>query len=120
MRRSYAKDKPIRRSEETQAWWPMFQMRIRIDFGRLDPDPHCFSRSLDVLYGGLRISRLNFSYKKDINFYSDTIVQILIIKTLDPDPVLDSDPLEPKRWLRIRLYPDIWGHWKNYVVNGNK
>jgi hypothetical protein len=41
-----------------------------------------FSCSLDVLYGGLRISKLQFLIKKITNFFN---CKYLVIKTLDPD-----------------------------------
>jgi hypothetical protein len=49
-----------------------------------------FSFSLKVLYGGLRISKLQFDIKKYINFF-----QFLAIKTLDPD------------WIRIGIHPKM-------------
>ncbi len=46
-----------------------------------------FSCSLDVLYGGLRISKLQFD-EKISNFYFKAVIffQFLVIKLLDPDP----------------------------------
>jgi hypothetical protein len=61
-----------------------------------------FSCSLDVLYGGLRISKLQFLIKKikfklpAVNFFS-----ILGHQTLDPDP--ESDTQLEKCWIRIRI-----------------
>jgi hypothetical protein len=50
-----------------------------------------FSCSLDVLYGGLGISKLQFFIKQNITFFNGIIVfQFLVIKTLDEDP--DPDP----------------------------
>ncbi len=45
-----------------------------------------FSCSLDVLYGGLGISKLQLLNQK-INFFSAlNCFQFLVIKTMDPDP----------------------------------
>ncbi len=58
---------------------------------------HC---SLCVLYGGLRISKLQFSIQK-IKFYScNFFLPFLVIKTLDTE--LDPDP-DPQCWIRIRI-----------------
>jgi hypothetical protein len=52
-----------------------------------------FSCSLDVLYGGLGISKLQFDKKKSaVNF-----VQFLVIKTLGPNPKPESMNPDPKR-----------------------
>ncbi len=46
-----------------------------------------FSCSLDVLYGGPVLSKLQFLIKKISNFLSFVIFfQLLATKTLDPDP----------------------------------
>ncbi len=45
-----------------------------------------FSCSLDVLYGGLGISKLQFFIKRYPIFSNCKFVQYLIIKTLDPVP----------------------------------
>jgi hypothetical protein len=45
-----------------------------------------FLCSLDVLYGGLGIDKLQFLIKKLFNFFSAiNFLQFLVIKTLDPD-----------------------------------
>ncbi len=61
-----------------------------------------FSCSLCVLYGGLRISKLQFSIQNIKKFTAVNFFQSLVIKTLDseldpdPDPqlgnMLDPDP----------------------------
>jgi hypothetical protein len=43
-----------------------------------------FSGSLDVLHGGLRISKMHYSIK-NTNIFNCEILQVLVIKTLDPD-----------------------------------
>ncbi len=46
-----------------------------------------FSCSMDVLYEGLGISKLQFLIKKNIDFFSSKFFpQFLVIKTLDPEP----------------------------------
>jgi hypothetical protein len=63
-----------------------------------------FSCSLDVLYGGLGISKLQFLIKKEEKkFQLYFFLQILVIKTLDPYPDPDSNSLEildpdPQHW----------------------
>ncbi len=55
------------------------------------PDPqHCFEVldvlfSLDVLYGGLGITKLQFLIKNISIFFSCKFFLIFVIKTLDPD-----------------------------------
>ncbi len=53
-----------------------------------------FSCSLDVLYGGLGISKLPFLIKEEL--FKKIQLLCLVIKTLDPDPDslerLDPDP----------------------------
>ncbi len=93
----------------------MLRIRVRINFGQLDPDPDphweggpklptkvkklqvlkCqmfFLRDEDFcwgfLYGGLGISKLQFLIKKIFCFSSVN----LVIKTLDLDPDPYSDP----------------------------
>jgi hypothetical protein len=44
-----------------------------------------FSCSLDVLYGGQEISKLQFLIKKIRIFFSCKFFQFLVIKNLDPD-----------------------------------
>jgi hypothetical protein len=52
-----------------------------------------FLFSLDVLYGGLEIGKLQFLIKKNINFFSAVI--FLYIFGLDPD------------WIRIGIQPKM-------------
>ncbi len=63
--------------------------------------------TMDILYGGLGISKLQFLIKKKFNFFFQLFFffQFLVIKALDPDPIriririgLHPDPLDP--------YPD--------------
>jgi hypothetical protein len=58
-----------------------------------------FFCSLDVRYGGLGISKLQFLIKNIIFFSAVNFFQVLVIKTLDPD------------WIRslilIGIYPKI-------------
>ncbi len=72
-----------------------------------------FSCSLDVLYGGLGISKLQFlikkRYKTNFQLYI-FLLQFLVIKTLDPYPdpdsleMLDLDPYpDPHYWLSVNL-----------------
>jgi hypothetical protein len=53
-----------------------------------------FSCSLNVLYGSLGISKLQFLIKKRYikNFKLYFFLQFLVIKTLDPDPYLNPNP----------------------------
>jgi hypothetical protein len=59
-----------------------------------------FSCSLDVLYEGLEISKLQFLIKEKYlkNLLAVFFLQFLVIKTLDPDPdsleMLDPDPYQ--------------------------
>ncbi len=63
-----------------------------------------FSCSLRVLYGGLGISKLQYSIQK-IKFYScNFFLPFLVIKTLDSE--LDPDP---QCWIRIRI-KSMWIH----------
>jgi hypothetical protein len=73
-----------------------FQIRIQIRKGKNDP--------LDVLYGGLGISKLQFMIKKKYIFQLK-IFSMLVIKTLDPDP--DSMNREPKHCLQVGRIPII-------------
>jgi hypothetical protein len=46
-----------------------------------------FSCSLDVLYGGLGISKLQFLFNKISNLFSSCVIfKFLVIKTLEPVP----------------------------------
>ncbi len=49
-----------------------------------------FSCSVDVLSGGLGISKLQFCSKKEERKVQLFLFQFLVIKTLDPDPYPDS------------------------------
>jgi hypothetical protein len=45
-----------------------------------------FSGSLDVLHGGLGISKMHYPvFDKKKNLFNCEILQLLVIKTLDPD-----------------------------------
>ncbi len=74
-----------------------------------------FSLSLDILYGGIGIRRLDFWSKKDWkkNFQLCFFLQFLVMKTMDTDP--DSDLLEmpdpysmnpENQWIRIHISAD--------------
>ncbi len=129
----------------------VFRIRIRIDFGRLDPDPHweCGAESsrttrthknrkkfrnfffwsagcsllrgegfwccLDVLYGGLGISKLQL-FIKNINFFVSCKFCLVFghqnldldpdphwPKTLDPDPRWNQFNADPKHWYYANL-----------------
>ncbi len=60
---------------------------------------------LDVLCGGLGISKLQFLILKNISFFSAVIffLQYLVIKSMDLDPDPDLDPHWPKM-----LCPDLY------------
>ncbi len=64
-------------------------------FGRAEG----FSFSLDVLYEGLGISKMQFLIKKDTTCFSAVFVSILFVNTLDPDPesieILDPSVMNP-------------------------
>jgi hypothetical protein len=51
-----------------------------------------FSCSLDVLHGGLGISKLKFMIKKILHFSDVNFFYFLVIKTLDPEQDLELDP----------------------------
>ncbi len=58
-----------------------------------------FSCGLDVLYGGLGISKLQF-WSKNINYFpSINFFKILVMKTLDLD--LDPDPHSDSHWPKM-------------------
>jgi hypothetical protein len=61
-----------------------------------------FSCSLDALYRGLGISKLQFLVKKKRENFCIGFFYFLFIKTVDPNPVADSlemlDP-EPKQYI---------------------
>jgi hypothetical protein len=62
-----------------------------------------FSCSLCVLYGGLRISKLQFSIKKILNIYRCNFFQFLVIKTLDSDWIRIRFRNYEKCWIRVRI-----------------
>jgi hypothetical protein len=49
---------------------------------------------LDVLLGGLGLSKLQFFINNDKYFSAVFFLQFLVIKTLDPDPKPDPELLE--------------------------
>jgi hypothetical protein len=55
-----------------------------------------FSCSLDVLYGGQVISKLQFNIKKYQIFLAVHFSQVLVIKTLDPDWIRIGIGIQPK------------------------
>jgi hypothetical protein len=70
-----------------------------------------FSCRLDVLYGGLVISKLQILIKKETKF-ERYFFSVLVIKTLDPCPDPDSlempdmDPYpdsDPQHWSKISM-----------------
>jgi hypothetical protein len=81
-----------------------FQIRIWIQEGRNDRQNVLFLRAegffyrLDVLYGGLRMGKLQFLIKKILNFFSAVNIFLIFdhkkpwirigiqLKMLDPDP----------------------------------
>jgi hypothetical protein len=65
-----------------------------------------FSCSLDVLYGGLGISKLQFLIKEEIKKFQAVIFQVLVIKTLDPKPDPYPDP-DPDSLKTLDPYPDL-------------
>ncbi len=75
-----------------------------------------FSCSLDVVYGGLGISKLPFLIKKEKKISDVFFLQFLVIKTLDPDSLemLDPDPYpnpdsmnppDPQHWYSDNVIP---------------
>ncbi len=63
-----------------------------------------FSCCLDVLYGGLGISKWNFWLKKGKkNFSTAFFLQFLVIKTLDTDWIRIRIRIHLKCWITIRI-----------------
>ncbi len=82
-----------------------------------------FSCSLDVFYGGLGISKLQFFIQKNIKFFSAVnFVQFLVIKTLDPDwirigiqpKMLDPDP---KHWVIYKILHAVFFNYMNCLLS---
>ncbi len=72
-----------------------------------------FSCSLDVLYGGPGISKLQFFYQKMIYFIQPYFFQIFGHQTQDLDPVPGSNSVnpDPQHWLftsMLIVYYKIW------------
>ncbi len=79
-----------------------------------------FSCSLDVLYGGLGISKLQFFIKKNKNlFKAVNFFKFLIMKTLYPDWIRIGMLCSVKGCIRIRIQTH-WIRIRNTVSNWGK